>query len=228
MADAIDGKHHPLGLSDEAGEQGGVIVPAAIVAQQHAAFGLQHGAHLLHAAGSATDIEHRLRWEPYGHRVIGSAAMMLVQQDQLASQNRSIRFGVLQVALTRLTCAGQLNDPPFQALAPPDLAGDAALQVSQGVAQCGHDVVRACGGRGIGGQACQAAGRGVTGGHGVLDALLLTPHLGQQGGVPRLQGREPLDVGPVRRADQVGQHVHIAEDAAEALDPDLGWVSAAQ
>ncbi len=61
-----------------------------------------------------------------------------------------------------------------------------------------------------------------------LQPRLLALDLGAQRRVLLFQHRQPPDVGAVRGADQVRQHVHVAERPPDAVGSTSGCVSTAQ
>jgi len=124
VADTVDREHDEVGLPDQSGQEGGMIVPAAIMTQQQATRVAEHVPHALDYARPSTDIQDAPRCE------LGRFAVrtfLLLERHELSFGSLGPRLSGASLNLADLGDICGLGRPLLEPLAPGDFAIEAAL-----------------------------------------------------------------------------------------------------
>ena len=198
-----------------------MVVPAAIMGQQQSARIVEHLAHALDRAGPSADIQ-----DPLGRQSsrLGLRAVFPLERGQLAFRRVGSCFGGADPGVTGLRDLGCLCGALLQALAPGCLAMEAGLQVVHQMPHAGQAILA----RRMrvfldptGRERTKAANRLVAGGDLLLQPGLLALHLVPQRRVLVLERGQPTDIRPVRSANQMRQHMHVAERPTNPAQPHI-------
>src|SRR5262249_12484556 len=216
-------KEDAVGAADQAGQQRAAVLDAAIVVQEARARALDQALEQRHLVGAPADIEKRQAGKV--ERVI--AAVRLRQRREVTFGNVELLQGALMglpVDRVRLLLRGELARALSAALARRGLGGEPRVEIAnEPVAR--RSIVRLC--RGVVGalrgpprqHVVEAADGLVPRREAVLQLPLLALQLASERRIVLLELAQAADVGAVGGADQMREHVHVAEGA---LDDVLG------